>query len=114
MANVVDLRRVKFGLVKYGEECAITRIDVLGLLIDSRIVWTFELMFEVNPSAQGVDGKGNRASGHALAAVISDPSQAKLLYPLVEIGDTILTPYGNYRVEWYSQTNHDNLTLIES
>jgi hypothetical protein len=113
MANIVDLRKAKFGLADYGGECALTRIDIPAWRTDAKVRWTFELMFEIHPSKRGVDGEGHRACGFARAALISNPPEIYLEYPLVDIGDTIITPYGEYRVEWYSQTNHDNLKLIE-
>lgn len=113
MASIVDLRKVKYGLVDYGSECAITRIDIPAWRINAGVRWTFELMFEVNKTVKGLNYEHERACGFARACVISDPPEPIVEYPLVDIGDTILTPYGEYRVEWYSQTNHDNLKLIE-
>jgi len=110
--NKVDLTKVKYGLVEYGNACAITRIDIPAWRYDG-VRWTFELIFEVEKSVRGVDGEGHRASGYALAAVISNPPTKHPHYQMVDIGDTILTPYGQYRIQWYSETNHDNLVLIE-
>jgi hypothetical protein len=109
----IDLTHVKYGLVEYGTECAITRIDIPAWRTDARVRWTFELLFEVNKSAKGVNYEHDRACGYARAAIISNPPEVYVEYPLVDIGDVVITPYGKYRVEWYSTTNHDNLKLIE-
>lgn len=106
MRNIID----NDWIVKvYGAPCAITKIDMLRPR--SGLRWTYEVIILIYPSPKGVDDKGSRASGFATAAVISARPQPKIEYPLIKSGETIITPFGNYRVEMV-ENNDDCLRLI--
>lgn len=77
--------------------------------------WTFHLCFEKEPTARGIDHRGNRACGEAAAAILSDSPRETKRNVLVDIGSVIETDCGNYRVEWLKQgsyVNHDHLRLV--
>lgn len=100
----------------YGTVCAMTQIDIMRPNGSSPIRWTYELIFQTIHSKDGVDGKGNRASGSARACVIDGTKPRE--FRMVEIGEEIHTPFGDYKIEWHkefdwSQPNYDHLRLIE-
>ena len=73
-------------------------------------------MFQVVPTEKGVDNRGSRASGFAENAMLTAEYREIPAYPLVSIGDTILTPFGDYVVNWHREggyTNIDHLTLTQ-
>lgn len=107
----IDLRNNEWTVKEYGVEVGLCNIDVIRTS-PAGLRWNYELVIEVEPTQKGVDGEGNRATGWALPAVISSRPQPRVEYTLVGIGDTILTPYGNYIVVWFSPTNIDHLSLI--
>lgn len=98
---------------EYGVPVALLDIDVMRPNRDGSLLrWTYMLTVEVTPSTKGVDHQGNRMAGSARPAIISIRPEPTVEYTLVRIGSIITTPYGNYRVEWYSPTNKDHLKFI--
>ena len=115
MATVKLIENVPYEFKVYGSDIiACTKVGIKRPLRDGdEIRWTYNLGFQVKRTKRGYDGKGNRASGFADAAVISAVKQPHKWYPLVTIGDTIVTPFGAYVVRWFSLLDNDNLQLIE-
>lgn len=115
----VDLKTNQDWNVRYyNTACATCNVDIMRPLVFTRetIRWTYTLLVQVYPDSVGVDGKGGRASGWSSPAIISDPPVKNILHTLVGIGDTVLTPFGNYRVEWenkFNKIDRYNLSLVE-
>lgn len=107
--KVTDLCEREWKIKYYNVPFAIAKIDIMRR---GELRWTYNLFIEVYPTAKGVDNNGARASGQAEPAIIDGAKQYKV-YPLVEIGSLIKTPFGIYRVEWASKTDHDNIKLFE-
>lgn len=110
MQNIVD---GNWEVKVYGTPYALSKIDIVR---PGSVRWTYNIMIQIYPDGLGVDDKGSRASGCAEACVISNPPQKNRQYRLVEIGETIVTPFGNYRVEWANKFNtmdRDNIALVE-
>ena len=107
-----DLRDAKWEVKTYTVPVGLCKIDLQG----SGIRRMFELIIEVYPTTQGVDGDGHRASGSACATVISARPEPVVKYPVVLLGEIICTPFGNYQVEYYRRygnLNTDWLALTE-
>jgi len=97
----------------YGTPVALLKVDVMRPLHGGEFIrWSYELMIEITPTKRGLDYSGSRATGYAEAAIISLRPEPKVERTLIEVGGTIETPYGNYEVEWLSNTNKDHLKLI--
>ena len=116
----VDLTNREWRVKVYGTACGMCDVDIMRPLAFSNdsLRWAYTLIVEVYPdyAGEGVDGEGNRASGSSRPAIISNPPTENIRCTLVEIGDTVLTPFGNYRVEWANKFNSldkDNLSLVE-
>jgi len=107
MKNLID---AEWKVKVYSSPYALANIDIVRPGVGR---WTYHIMIGIYESATGVDGNGTRACGSAEACVISSRPEPKREYRLVEIGETIVTPFGNYRIEWQSQTNFDHLKLVE-
>lgn len=121
MAKNIFGRWMNWQIEEYsGQFCAMTKIDIMVPSLDRRDHFrsTFGLIFLVDPKSgdgKGIDGLGNRASGSRSA--ISIDGKPKPDHPLVTIGEEIVTPFGEYRVEFlkygHSSINYDHLSLIE-
>lgn len=110
MLNIIDGQWI---VKTYSTPYALTQIDIMR---DSEIRWTYWIMIQIYPDKKGVDNKGTRASGGAEACVVSATPREKQQHPLVGIGETISTPFGNYRIEWANKFNSmdkDNIALVE-
>jgi hypothetical protein len=114
MKNIIDST---WEVKVYGTPYALCKIDIMRPLNKGESIrWTYNVMIQIYPDGKGVDNQGTRASGGAEACVISNTPKVDRKYRLVEIGETIVTPFGNYRVEWANKFNsldRDNLALVE-
>lgn len=108
--KVTDLCEQEWKIKYYNAPFAMTQIDILH---PEGIRWTYNLFIEVYPTSKGVDNEGARASGQAEAAMLTATPREHRVYPLVEIGSLIKTPFGIYQIEWASKTDHDNIKLFE-
>lgn len=107
--KTASIKHQNYKLEDYGGLCAMTKVMIdrpgVGL-------WNYTLMFEVIHTPRGVDNHGSRASGDAEAACITSARRPIEQNPVIEIGSTIFTHFGTYRVEWYRPGNYDHLRLV--